>query len=168
MQLVSNRFCICIWHKTVFLVLCAGGIAYLLLTTLFISEKEVMLWEAFSLRSPIIALYYVKKIVWNLAACGFALLISKELDLGAIKVSQKLGKETLGIYMLQTFVYENLVGVLSIPNHWPQWIRYCAVLVTASVLTTLCYYVVRLIRKNTILSIILLGSLNKKKVVYKE
>ena len=120
------------------------------------------------MRNPIIALYYVKKIIWNLVACGFALAISKELDISDLRVLRALGKETLGIYMLQTFVYENLVSVLSIPDNWPQWVRYGSVSIIAGIVTAMCYFAVKLIRKNKILSMILLGTFKKKMIVDKE
>lgn len=67
----------------------------------------------------------------------------------------KIGGATLGIYFLQTFLLEILIHCLHIyiPIPW----SYPAVFLLAILELVLCFLLVRLIRKNTLLKLLLLG-----------
>lgn len=147
--------------KQVLTVIFGESITYLVITNFFLTKNVIMLWEVYSVKNPFIVLYFIEKVVWNFVACVLAISISLFLDKCKYDFSHVLGKETLGIYMLQTFVFENMVNILDVSDKWPQVIRYGYVFAIASIVTVVCYIIVRLIRKCNFLATILLGSYSK-------
>lgn len=148
---------VCVW-------ILGGGLAYILTIKFLINERDIMTWECCSIDNFSVAICFVKKFIWNIISCAFILGLFKVCDYRKVKFIRELGKETLGIYMLQTFFFENLMEKFIVPLTFPIGVRYLVVILISVAITGVCFGMVKLIRKNRYTRNMLLRLYKLKKI----
>lgn len=110
----------------------------------------------------------IYKLLIGLFGASFFFFLAKSLEhyyqqYEVITFLSKIGSATLGIYILQNIYLERILATLISVDTNKVFFNLCIVPVGAAIISLLCFYTVKLIRRNSITKFLLLGERYNKK-----
>lgn len=118
--------------------------------------------------TPTDAYKEIYKLLIGLFGASFFFFLARSLEryyqqYEVITFLSKIGSATLGIYILQNIYLERILATLISVDTNKVFFNLCIVPVGAAIISLLCFYTVKLIRRNSITKFLLLGERYNKK-----
>ncbi len=141
-----------------------GVVIYLILMKFMISYQDIMIWEYYCIGNTSIISSLLKKYLIGAVASFVLILFFAGFQKKQVKIKKMimfLGRYTLGIYMVQSFLFKAYTEYFMVSIEWSFTEKWVYTIMISVIITIGCFGIIMLLNKFNVTRALLLGIVSK-------